>query len=734
VPPDPTSGLPDANIPRWDENPERLSVDLNGRAGSTGLALTSNVSLGTVTGVLDFAFAEYHLIPDVDPTPSANMTFVPVPVPLATEFTVACFNIENFNNGATQRQKAARAVRQVMRYPDIIGHEEIASLAALQGLRDQVNADAIANGDPNPAYEAFLIPAPSGGTQHVGFLVKTARVSVTSVTQERASETYINPLNGLPETLHDRPPLVLRATVDPTGPNPIPVIVVVNHPRSFIDVGTDPGDGPRVRAKRKAQGESIGGLMDELQDNNPGTSVMTVGDFNAFQFNDGYTDPIATIKGTPTADDQVVVDASPDVVSPDLFNLTETLPVSERYSFTFEGTPQALDHVIVNRNALARFTRYAIGRLDADFPDTPASAFETDPSRPERASDHDAPVAYFSLIPAPTAADGTVTGRVTDANGAPIAGAVVNLGGTQNRKFITDANGNYRFENVETGGFYTVRPSHANFSFSPAERSFSQLGNTTSALFTGTRSSSGSINVLDTPEYFVRQHYLDFLGREPDERGFNFWSDQILGCGEDAGCVERRTINVSAAYVLSIEFANTGALVDGLYRASYGRAPNFAEFMPDTAAVAQGVIVGTTPSWPEVLQANREAFVNAWVSRAAFQSAYGSMSNTDFVDTLISHSSGFSGNRDALVNGLNNSSLTRAQALRQIADDEGFVNAKRNEMFVRMQYFGYLRRDPDAAGFNFWLNKLNQFNGNFEQAEMVKAFIVSGEYRNRFRQ
>jgi hypothetical protein len=144
------------------------------------------------------------------------------------------------------------------------------------------------------------------------------------------------------------------------------------------------------------------------------------------------------------------------------------------------------------------------------------------------------------------------------------------------------------------------------------------------------------------------------------------------------------------------------------------------------------VIVGSTPNWPEVLTANKQAFVAAWIQRPEFQAAYGGLANNDFVDALISHSSGFNGDREALVNGLNNGKLTRAQALRQIAENDGFVSAKRNEMFVRMQYFGYLRRNPDPAGFAFWLNKLNQFNGNFEQAEMVKAFLVSGEYRARF--
>jgi hypothetical protein len=309
---------------------------------------------------------------------------------------------------------------------------------------------------------------------------------------------------------------------------------------------------------------------------------------------------------------------------------------------------------------------------------------------------------------------------------------VVNLSGTQNRKFITDDNGNYRFDNVETTGFYTVRPSSADYSFSPAERSFSQVGNNTQAAFTGSPVTNGN-NAIDTPEYFVRQHYLDFLGREPDESGFNFWSDQMLECGNDAGCFERRQINVSAAYFLSIEFAHTGGLVDGLYRASYARAPHYAEFIPDQREVARGVIVGS-PNWAQQLVANKQAFIAAWVTRDAFRAAYDGLTNDAYVDALISNTDvSFSQtDRDTLVSGLAGNSLTRADVLLRIAEDGRFVSAKRNEAFVMMEYFGYLRRDPDPAGFAFWLNKLNEFGGNFEQAEMVKAFIVSGEYRDRF--
>jgi hypothetical protein len=338
----------------------------------------------------------------------------------------------------------------------------------------------------------------------------------------------------------------------------------------------------------------------------------------------------------------------------------------------------------------------------------------------------------YSNMSSPTAANGTVSGRVVDVNGRSLAGAVVNLEGTQNRKTITNAQGEYRFDGVETNGFYTVVPSLANYSFSPGERSFSQLGNATEAVFTGAALET-NLNAIDTAEYFVRQHYVDFLGREPDESGFNFWSDQMLTCGGDLACRDVKRINVSAAYFLSIEFQQTGGLVDGLYRATYGRAPRFAEFMPDTATVAQGIVVGQG-DWANRLAANKDAFLAAWISRPEFRAQFDGMSNTAFIDALINHAGGFNGDRGSLIEGLNSGSLTRASALWQVAENEGFTQAKRTAAFVMMEYFGYLRRDPDPEGYQFWLQKLNQHNGNFVQAEMVKAFIDSIEYRQRFEQ
>lgn len=437
VPPDPTSLAVDCCIPRWDENRERIMIDTDGLAGATVLNVTSGVTLTPVTGPLDFSFSNYKVLPESAPAASANLSAVPVPVPNANEFTVAGFNIENFQNGDTQRRKAALAIRQVLHYPDVLGHVEILDLASLQALAAQVNADAIAAGDPDPGYEARLVPASPGATQNVGFLVKTSRVQIDAVTQEAAGETYINPLNGNPETLHDRPPLVLRATVSLPGLAPRPVIVVVNHLRSFIDIELVGGDGLRVRAKRTAQAESTANLLQTLQYTNPGVPVVSIGDYNAYEFNDGYTDPMAVITGAPTPDDQVVVDESPDLVNPNFINLTNSLPAAERYTFVFEGTPQALDHVLVNTAGASLVSRYAIARNNADFPE--GALYAGDATRPERNSDHDMPVAYFVFQPvadlsvtasgpaAPVTTGGAFSYTVSVSNGGPDPATAVSL-------------------------------------------------------------------------------------------------------------------------------------------------------------------------------------------------------------------------------------------------------------------------------------------------------------------
>lgn len=246
-------------------------------------------------------------------------------------------------------------------------------------------------------------------------------------------------------------------------------------------------------------------------------------------------------------------------------------------------------------------------------------------------------------------------------------------------------------------------------------------------------------NPIDEARFFVRQHYMDFLNRTPDDPGLSYWENQITRCGSDAGCIESRRVDVSGAYFLSTEFQETGYLVYLMTKASFGTMPRYLKFLADSQAIGDGVIVNQV-GWQQRLESNKQAFINTWVERSEFLTAYHDRTAAQYVDALLANS-GLTlepGDRDALVNGLAAGTETRATVLRKVAENSMLKRNEQNRAFVLMQYFGYLRRNPDDApdnnlnGYNFWLNKLNQFSGDFRNAEMVKAFIRSGEYRVRF--
>jgi predicted extracellular nuclease len=419
--PDPLPAGSPPGVPRFDANPERLRVDTTALSGGAALNVTSNVVLANVIGPLDYRVRTYTIDTDPASPPTAttpNMVAAPVRDATADEFTIASFNMERFfdtvdDAGSSdvaltttafnnRLSKASMAIRNILRSPDIIGVQEMEHLSTLQAVADRVNADAVAAGDPNPNYQAYLEEGNDIGGIDVGLLVKTPRVTVVDVTQFGKATTYVEP-GGASALLNDRPPLVLRAIVNSETHPPYPVTVIVNHLRSLSGVD-DPADGDRVRAKRRAQAEYLANLIQARQTADPTERIVSVGDYNAFQFNDGYVDSIGTIKGSPTAANEVVL-ASGDLVDPNLVDLVDFVPAGERYSFSFDGNAQELDHVLVTTGPQnsGRPVDLQYGRMDADFPEI----YRSDPNRPERLSDHDPLVAYFSLNSPPVCATAT---------------------------------------------------------------------------------------------------------------------------------------------------------------------------------------------------------------------------------------------------------------------------------------------------------------------------------------
>jgi glucose/arabinose dehydrogenase len=242
-------------------------------------------------------------------------------------------------------------------------------------------------------------------------------------------------------------------------------------------------------------------------------------------------------------------------------------------------------------------------------------------------------------------------------------------------------------------------------------------------------------NPSDAAQFFVRQHYSDFLARNPDQGGLDYWTQQITQCGGDPACVRTRRIAVSAAFFIENEFQETGGYVYRLYKAAFGSqpgAPNranltYAQFMSD-----RGLVVGG----PQLNQSKTD-LANAFVQRSAFTGLYpNSMPAGQYVDALNANTGGSltASERDALANGLSGSTETRGSVLRKIAENLTFIDREYNASFVLAAYFDYLRRDPEQGGYDFWLGQINRFpvrDLSIERA-MVCSFITSLEYQQRF--
>ena len=393
----PGLGMPP--IPTWDGNPEVFELDPN-KLGLPNQQIPAG-SHFSATGVLGFEFGGYELWPSSLSVDAAPLV-VPVRARNRAEFTVGSLNVfrlfddvddpsDTTSQGSDRddavvsaaeydlrRAKLADYVVNVLDAPDILAIQEVEKLEVLEDL-----AAEIATLDGALVYSAYLEEGNDVGTIDVGFLVRDS-VEVDAVTQLGKDE--ILDFDG--SLLNDRPPLLLEGRVTEGGSN-FPAAVIVVHNRSLGSIDS-PSSGERVRAKRLAQAVSLAEKIQAMQDADPDVQLVVTGDFNAFEFSDGYVDVLGVITGN--IDPALALLPGPDLVEPDLVNHSAAIDPMERYSFIFRGSAQLLDHALTSMALDMSFRGLEYGRGNAD------AAFDlinTD-GTPARSSDHDGLVLYLT--------------------------------------------------------------------------------------------------------------------------------------------------------------------------------------------------------------------------------------------------------------------------------------------------------------------------------------------------
>ncbi len=361
-----------SGLPVWDGNPEVFQLNLQ---WSGGAPYSSGVT-ATASGVLSFSNGDYQVIPD-EVNIEGDRIFSTVREKEALEATIGSLNCFVYTNTSgdfpTRTSKLANYVIDQLGAPDILAVQEVRDLATLQAL-----ADKVSELQPDINYTAYLELGNQSGSFQInnGFLVRNTIQNI-QITQWAADE--ILSLGGL---LHDRPPLLLQGEFATDPPTPIGVLNL--HLRSLG--GIEGGNSTYVRTKRWEQSTSVANIIRDLQYQN----LVVVGDFNAFQFSDGYVDVLAQLTGDASLGSEFPV---LDIVEIPITNHSLSVPEDQQYSYVFRGNAQILDHCLSNdlENITVNEMQYARG--NSDNPDSDVD----NPFVPYRASDHDGFVLFLGL-------------------------------------------------------------------------------------------------------------------------------------------------------------------------------------------------------------------------------------------------------------------------------------------------------------------------------------------------
>ena len=384
-------GLP--GLPVWDGNPEIFEIDTSRYAPSPRLPIAAGATV-TAEGPLSFSFSDYQIWPTALEVAGPAPAVVPVRGRNAGEFTVGSQNVlrlfDMVNDPgvddevptadayATKLGKLSLQIRQALGSPDVLAVQEVENLRALEDLAARIQAD-----DPAVIYTAHLAEGNDIGGIDVGFLVRNT-VRVDAVEQFGKDDVFTSPTGGT-ALLNDRPPLLLRGAYVGNGA-PFPLAVINVHQRSLS--GIEGSDGARVRQKRHEQAVRLAGFIESLPAEEPGLRLVVIGDFNAFEFTDGYVDVMGQVSGRPDPAGALV--PATDSITADLTNQTLNMPADERYSFVFDGTAQSLDHALTSQvlDGWMRGAAHSRGNADAPF------VFGNDGTTALRSADHDGTVLF----------------------------------------------------------------------------------------------------------------------------------------------------------------------------------------------------------------------------------------------------------------------------------------------------------------------------------------------------
>ncbi|AIF47341.1 lamin tail domain-containing protein [Dyella japonica] len=411
--------VPDGvTLPNWGGNPEVFKMNT---ADFGAVPLNTPLVAGTTfraEGIISYDFGAYTFIPTkitlkhVAEMPRAVSPTAPYALRIGalnterfcdsefnTVFTCSGNSKEPTSTDvALKTQRLSAYIGSVLQLPDVLSVEEVKSLPLLQGLATQLGDDYRAK------YEAYLLPGHDPSGINVGFLVRSDRVHVVSVQQLAADENWND--NGQTAFVHDHPPLLL--TAEARG---VRFQVISVHTKARTNVDKDGASAVRDRQKRFLQASSLARQVQTLQTANPWQPLLVVGDFNAYQFSDGWVDMVGLIAGK-YKDSENQLKLGKNIVSPALWNAVESVPKNDRYSFLFtekfgpiQGytqagagnsgrevpTVQVLDHALLNQSARERFLKMQYGRADLDAPVQMAAdaAAATDARKAIGVSDHD---------------------------------------------------------------------------------------------------------------------------------------------------------------------------------------------------------------------------------------------------------------------------------------------------------------------------------------------------------